>query len=110
MSKNKDNAMPEIELDLDRKRKLVFDFNAICALEDVTGKNALDGKTWNALSARDVRALLWGALLRDDPKLTIERVGELINFTNLPIITAAIEKAFSNAAISDEDKGSKGNG
>lgn len=107
-SKNAQAAMPEIEIELDKKRKLIFDFNAVCKLEEATGRNALSGETWNSLSAQDVRALLWGALLKDDPGLTIERVGQFINFQNLPKITEAIEKAFRNAAPTSEDEGSLG--
>ena len=108
-SKNLQAAMPEVEIDLDRKRKLIFDFNAICKLEEVTGRNALSGEMWSSMKAQDVRALLWGALLKDDPDLTVDQVGSLITFKNLPVITAAIEKAFANAAMTDEDK-SSGNG
>lgn len=107
-TKNARNAMPEVELKLDKLRKLCFDFNAICRLEETTGKNALSSETWSNLSAMDVRALLWGALLRDDPELTLEKVGEFINFKNLPEITAAIEKAFANAAVpEDADSGNE---
>lgn len=106
-TKNSKGAMPEVEIELDKKRKLVFDFNAICRLEEVTGKNALDGETWSSLSAQDVRALLWGALLRDDETLTIQRVGEFINFQNLPTITEAIERAFASAAAPEGDSPGK---
>ena len=98
-NKNTKGAMPEIEIQLDKKRKLIFDFNAICKLEEVTGKNALSGETWSSLSATDVRALLWGALLRDDPSLELSDVGQLITFQNLPVITEAIEKAFQASAV-----------
>ena len=99
-TKNAKNAMPEVEVKLgDKLRKLCFDFNAICRLEEKSGKNALSSETWNNLSALDVRALLWAACLKDDPELTIESVGEFITFKNLPEITAAIEKAFAGAAV-----------
>ena len=35
-----------VEIDLDRPRKLVEDFNAYAAFEEVTGKNALDPRTF----------------------------------------------------------------
>lgn len=104
----KTQAMPEIEIKLDKKRKLVFDFNALCKLEETTGKNALRGETWSDLSALDVRALLWGALLRDDPELTLDQVGEFVNFGNLEDVTAAIQKAFELAAADPKGR-SEGN-
>ena len=106
-TQNGRQAIAEIELMLDKKRKLVFDFNAICRLEEETGKNALAGDTWSNLTASDVRALLWGALLRDDPELSLSKVGELITFNNLPQITEAIQKAFEAAAVPEESSAKK---
>lgn len=103
-SVNKNAALPEIIIKLDKERRLVFDFNALCRLEELTGKNALSGETWSNLTARDVRALLWSAMLRDDPELKLEEVGELVNFKNLSKVTQALEKAFVSASIPEDDK------
>ena len=108
-SSKRNKAMPEIEIELDKKRKLVFDFNAMCRLEEITGKNSLQGDTWENLSALDVRALLWGALLRDDKDITLEDVGGLINFSNLSVVTEAIQKAFEAAAPDAADLATEGN-
>lgn len=108
MASKRKQVMPAVEIELDKKRQLVFDFNALCKLEETTGKNALRGDTWSNLSALDVRALLWGALLRDDPDLTLDQVGQFIDFRNLEKITGAIQEAFEAAAASPEDS-SEGN-
>lgn len=106
INNNRGNAQPEITIELDKKRTLIFDFNALCRLEELTGKNALNGETWSSLSAKDVRALLWSAMLREDPDLTIQEVGEMITFSNMTQIMKTLERAFVNAAVPEDSKSS----
>jgi len=99
-------AQPELELDLDKKRKLTFDFNALCTIERVVGKNALfDMSLWQRPSAAELRAILWAGLLTDDPTLTLEDTGKLLS--KFPaVMKEAVTFAFRNAtmAIATEKK------
>jgi len=94
---NANAARPELEIELDRKRKMVFDFNSLCKIEQVTGKNALfDLSIWQKPSATDLRALIWAGFSSDDPSLTIEQTGQLIA-AHGPKIKEIISFAFKNA-------------
>jgi hypothetical protein len=77
---------PAVEITLDRPRKLVYDFNALAALEKETGLNTLDSSIWGDVNATNVRALLWAGLLWEDtenwtkpPSLTVMQVGAMLH-------------------------------
>jgi len=107
MANNK--VKPEIEIELGgKKRKLVFDFNALCKLEEMTGKNALDGETWQQPRASDIRILLWAALLRNEPELTLEDTGAMLTISSLSQVTESLRQAFESASMpADESKSSQ---
>ena len=56
--------------------RLCYCMNALCALEDEAG-GTLDNLMSKQFTA--VRLLLWAALLRYQPEMTIEGVGEIID-------------------------------
>lgn len=86
-----DPTKPGTPLDLDKPRRLLFDFNALAALEEKTGKNMLDAASWQSEDARFVRLILWASLLHEDPELTVEDAGALMHPENLPKIMAALK-------------------
>lgn len=111
-------ARPAVEITLDRPRKLAIDFNAICRLEEETGLNVMDRRTWENPSASDLRAILWASLLADDPGLTLGKVGEMMSIENVGYITEKLAEAWfsslpdgaaKGAAVAGED-GAKKNG
>lgn len=67
-----------VEIELDKKRKLRYDFNAMCELEDVLGRPLQELSDKN-LRMKDMRAMLWAGLLHQDPDLDILEVGNLID-------------------------------
>jgi len=67
----------KVPLRLDRERTLLLSFNALCKAEEITGMNLLAGEVVFS-SLRVLRALLWAGLLHEDPLLTVEEVGDLI--------------------------------
>lgn len=72
---------PLTPLELDRPRHLLFNNAAKIAFEEATGLSALDpvalfGKKW---SQRTLNGLLWAGLRHEDPELTLEQVGELLD-------------------------------
>jgi hypothetical protein len=84
---------PTVEIELDRKRQLCFDYNAFAELQD-QGYDYTDPAFIASLqpikdrlgfiakparpSLKMMRALLWAGLLLDDPTLTPQQVGSLI--------------------------------
>lgn len=100
----------KVTIQLDRLRSLCFDFNALCAFEEATGQSVLDQKFWTKFEKQPqgkvVRGLLWACLLAEDPELTIEGAGKLINsdLSNLGEVTEKIVKAFQLGMPSKEKK------
>ena len=78
-----DKVRPAVPILLDRERKLCFDFNAMIAYEEATGKSLLEVKNINVLFAsptlKSLRALLWACLVDDDETLTLKQVGSMLN-------------------------------
>lgn len=88
-----ETAVPLVPVPLDRERHLRFDVNAMIALEEATGLSVADGLP-KKMSLRQVRALLWAALVHEDPDLTEAQVGGMIGPANLSEVTAALGRAF----------------
>lgn len=85
--------MKEVKITLDKERTLKLDLNAMVAFEDATGKSLFNFKA-NNISSKDIRALLWSCLIRDDKALTLEQVGEMVTFDNMGLISEKIEEIF----------------
>ncbi|MEM3453497.1 MAG: hypothetical protein QW835_07745 [Candidatus Hadarchaeum sp.] len=98
-------TVPLIEIKLDKVRHLRLDFNALAKAEEVTGKSFLtsEGLSWATTSAKGLRALIWACLLHEDPDLTLEEVGGLLNYANVPQITAALSKLWEKSVPESED-------
>jgi hypothetical protein len=86
---------PIVTVELDKKRHLRFDLNALVNIEKAAGKNYTEAiiSAGNG-SMTDTRVVLWGALLSDDPTLTLDQVGEMIDLGNLADMSAAVVRAF----------------
>lgn len=80
----------------DRTWVLALDFNAMCAFEEKTGKNAfgvISAFEQGAINALDLRALMWSLLVVNQPDVTLEEAGVLL--TEAP---EALKKAMDSAA------------
>ena len=86
----------KVPLRLDRERTLILSFNALCRAEEVTGINFLMGE-FTFSSVRVMRALVWSGLLHEDPTLTLEDVGDLIEAAGVDDIAREIINAFAAA-------------
>ncbi len=100
---------PTFEVQLDRLRHLKFTMNSVCAIEGVTGKNMLHKENWSKLFAKmnlsTVRLLVWSALIWEDPKLTLEDVGEMfsqIGQDKLPDVLSAVNQAIEAHTLKAE--------
>lgn len=99
-----DPTLPDVTLILGGKeRKLCFDFNAICVASKVTGINLLRSIVGD-LEPESLRGLLWAALLRDDPSLTLDQVGGLIRPASIPGIREALLRAWFESRNDGEAK------
>jgi type II secretory pathway component PulK len=84
----------EVKIMLDKERTLKFNLNSLVLAEDMgvdLEKMAKEGK----LKLKDMRTLLYVGLVHEDKELTPEKVGEMIDFSNIDEITEALNKAFN---------------
>lgn len=89
-------TIPTVTIELDKPRRLKFDFNAAARFEQATGKNLLSGATLGAMSATDIRAFLWACLAwGEDKSLTLDEVGELVDFTNMAEVGDKLAQVFN---------------
>lgn len=103
---NKDRG--EISLKVDGKTyTLCFDVNALCEVEDLLGRGIphimADMQSAETMRFGTVRGLLWGALQRHHPEMTVKMAGEMVSAVKLDKAMAAIGDAL-NASNPDEDE------
>lgn len=78
---------------------LVFDINALCAAQDVV-KIDLDAMLEELASFRNIsllRAMLWAALLRNHPSVSLMQVGDIIGEAGMQQSFGAVLKAVAAA-------------
>lgn len=95
-----------INVELDRPRTLVISLNALCKAEEVTGESFLAGEPAFS-SIRVMRALVWAGLLHEDPTLTLDQVGDLIEEAGTDVILGKIITAYS-ASMPEADEDGEG--
>jgi len=94
----KDPTLPNVPLELNGKvYHLAFSFNAMAKVEELTGLKLLNAIEFNDLSVTQYRALLFSALLTENPDITLEEVGNLINLKTLAPITVALVHAWTGS-------------
>lgn len=94
----------KVFVQLDKKRQLHLDFNAMVAFEDETGTSLFEMKDTDSMSAKTIRALLWACLLHEDESLDIKDVGKFVTLSNIQEISEKLGEAMAIAY------GQKGNG
>lgn len=105
-----DPLLPEVSIVLGGvERKLCFDYNAIVLAEKFTGVNLLEGIV-GQVNATNLRGLLWAALKRDCPDLTLEDLGRMIRPHNLGVIHQALQTAWFGSIEEVKDEASDATG
>lgn len=96
-----DPMLPNVELIVGGETyHLSYDFNAVVLAEEATGVNLLAAVV-GEMNARQLRGLLWSALVKDRPEMTIEQASALILPTNIPTIRKAIVTAWFGSVKDD---------
>lgn len=75
--------------------RLAFDFNALARAEAVAGINLLQGLNLTIANAQQFRAVLWAALLKAQPKMTIDEAGALLQPGAFEAISQALMESFT---------------
>jgi hypothetical protein len=97
--------------------RLAFDFNAIAAAEEVTGRNMLKGDIWTDLTGATVGVLFWASLLAHQPEFAepggLEVARSYLDMGNILDVGHAVEDAFllsrpeSDRALARELRGDR---
>jgi hypothetical protein len=86
-------------LEIDGKTyRLTYDFNAIAQAEAASGCNLLQGVAGfllNTANAAQYRGLLYAALLKAQPRMTIDQAGNLVRIDTMPDIRRALAEAYN---------------
>lgn len=96
-----------VVVELDRPRRLRVTFNVLADLEEaLPGLNGLDlgavADVIHSSSVRHRRAVLWAMLHAEQPDLTLDQAGDLLNFHNSGQLADAMIDAFLMAVV-DKD-------
>lgn len=96
----------EIPIMLDRQRNIKLSFNAFVLVEKVTGLSMLSGQL-DLTSLTAIQAIMWAGLVHEDPTLTLEQVGDLIEDYGIAKVmtdlAAAIQASMPEFAVGGED-------
>ena len=95
---------PSVTVQLDKERHLRYDLNALVDIEEATGKDFSVILNAKRLSFKEIRAVLWGGLRREDPSLTLEQVGAMLDGRNLMYARGRMIEAI-NASMPDPTTG-----
>lgn len=85
----------EITLKDGVKRTLVFDLNAMAELEDRYGSVDEAFAQLDKNSIKAIRCILWAGLIHEDPELTEQKVGSLIDMQYLQDLMGSLGTAFN---------------
>jgi hypothetical protein len=91
-------VLPKVPLTLgEHDFNLVFNFNALALLEEKTGMNAFRVVDFQNINATTIRAMLWTALITEQPDITMEDVGNLLTFENMSVVYSALLQAWTGS-------------
>lgn len=99
-----DPLAPTVALEIGgEERHLRLDFNALAKAEGATGRNYLMVRNIQRGGAADMTAILWGGLLHESPKLTLDEVRSWVHLGNVNRVIEAIFEAVRLSFPEPED-------
>lgn len=98
MSNVKDVKSKDIKITLNDgvERTIKFTLNALAELEDRYGSVDEAFKQLDNNSIKAVRCVLWAGLIHEDPELTEQQVGNLIDTQYMQELMASLNDAFDS--------------
>lgn len=111
-NKNGDTRAARLTIELDRPRVLRVDLNALADIEEILGisifnlsEGDLDAGPglFEDMTVRQFRDVLWALLRDDDPELTKEQVGGLLDMSDMPRLMEAFGELFVRAMPEEPD-------
>jgi|SRR5690606_3472510 len=86
-----------------------LDLNDLARIEDEFGSTEAFEKSLKTGSVRNIRKVLWILMVRDDPGLTEEQVGQMFTMDSMPRIHDALQQVLSVAGNSPDATTEPGN-
>lgn len=85
----------------DKTYKMVFDFNAVAEVEQMTSRNLMTKEGWDDLNGREVSILFWSTLQAEQPDITLQQVRKLMNTRNIKLITDKVMEAWTLSKVEE---------
>lgn len=92
---------PSVLIELDRPRNLRWTTNAEIKVEELVGKPIY--QIGDGFGKRELRAVLWAGLIHEDPALSLEQVGDLMDLATDEYISAKVTEAINLANGTKKD-------
>lgn len=92
-----------VEIELDKKRNLLFDLNAFAELEEHYGNIDEAMTALEQGSMKALRAILWAGLIHEDESLTPRQVGSLLGLGDLEYLSKQIGGALGDSLPKEEN-------
>lgn len=89
--------MDGVKITLDKERVLLLDLNGMIEFEEETGMELLNGFDTTAMNTKQLRLFLSLCFKCDDPEMTPEKAGKLINLGNISRIMDALNQLLDKA-------------
>lgn len=89
-----------VEVELDKKRTIRFTMNAMAEIEDKLGVS-LEDMGDIKMSIKNVRTILWAGLIHEDPELTEQEVGDMVDMNNMEYVQEQVALAFGGGGKND---------
>lgn len=83
-----------VDVELDKPRRLRYDLNALAELEDRLGV-PLDQIADVRLTIKNFRIMIWAGLIHEDPELTEEQVGAMVDGSNFVEVQQKVAEALA---------------
>jgi hypothetical protein len=84
-------------LDLDKPRRLRYDLSALADIEEKMGIDSVYEFFEKPLNFRTIRTVVWAGLLHEDPTLTEQDVGRMVDGENYQVVYDATLQALASA-------------
>jgi hypothetical protein len=104
----KDIRQKGFEVELDKKRTLMFDLNSFAEIEEKYGSFDDAIAQLEKGSVKALRTLLWAGLIHEDENLTEKQVGSMLDMTKMQEVSQTLVAAIGDNVPEAEPE--EGNG
>jgi hypothetical protein len=80
---------------LDKERNLKFNLNSLITIEELTGIKVSEMGENSDFGMVTLRAMVYAGIRHEDKEITLEEVGDCIDFDNMEDVAQAIGEAMS---------------